>query len=121
MSDAEAKLADKVPRHLEKRMAKPENLRPLLEEIAGQLRQMNRAREMPEYSLGRMMAMIVQALVVGCAVIAGADVWLAVSDGAADSKWAGHMVMVSHAVVWMLGGVVLQGIVLALYMRERNQ
>jgi D-glycero-D-manno-heptose 1,7-bisphosphate phosphatase len=101
-----------------------DSLRPVLDEIAKHLRHADRARDMPEFSLMRLVAGIVQFL-VPVLLILGA--WVAyagfttIDPEHRGQEWYFRTISLMTAALWILGAGVLQGIVIALTQHQRQR
>ncbi len=69
-------LADKLARQLERAVPPQEPIKPILEEILVQLRQQQRAHDIPESSLASQAAIIIQVFAIVCVIV---GVWGAVT------------------------------------------
>ena len=83
------------------------------------MRQQNREKEIPEFSLARLLALLAQILVAGCMLGA---IWTAMStarEGWDGIGWQHSVIILMRAGLWMLAALVLQGFVIALHLGSR--
>ena len=117
--DAQA-LVDKLAGQLQRTTPPQENVKPVLEEILIQLRQQQRANEIPESSLASQAAVIVQVFAIVCVVVA---IWGAVTTPVTIEN-PGYSIAIRALIrsgLWMLGGIFLQGFVIALIAMGRRR
>jgi D-glycero-D-manno-heptose 1,7-bisphosphate phosphatase len=102
--------------------SKPDSaLRPVLDEILAQLRQQSRQQDMADFSPARMVAIIAQVAVAICLLMATWDVvGFSPGDFKSDQAYYYLLVALIRAGLWLLGGVILQGFVLALLTGSRR-
>jgi len=102
------------------------NLKPVLEEILMQLRQRNRQADMPEFSLARLAAMVAQIGVAVCLVMGiydGLAAWMLPQATHFDPNGKDGLEYLAQGIrggMWLLGGVILQGFVVALLVGRRK-
>ena len=89
-----------------------------LEELVVQLRQQNRQADMPEFSLSRLAAMIVQVLVILLLLV---GMYTALTAPIEPANWYRAVTTLLRATAWLLAAVTLQGIVLALLLQSRSK
>ncbi len=99
-----------------------EGLRPVLEDILQELRRRNREQQIPEFSLGRMTAAIVQAFVPFFLFMAAWDAIAAaeVKNTGALWFWFTRTTGQLTALMWLLAAVVFQVFVMALYYNSKK-
>ena len=120
----EESLTARVAERLGKKMAAtqpaPANpkIEKALEELVVQLRHQNRQSDMPEFSLARLAAVIVQILAL---LMLFVGLYSAVSTPATIDKWYPSVLGLLRALAWLIGSVTLQGIVIALLMQSRSK
>ena len=120
--DADA-LASAIAGKLSHHSAEP--IKPVLEEILQQLRNAHRKSEIAEFSLSLLLATILQAFAVVCLVVGVWDGLTAihvVATARNPSWWWYYRVLYQlTALEWMVGGLILQVMVVALLLRHRNK
>lgn len=99
-----------------------ESLRPVLEDILQELRRRNREQQMPEFSLGRMAAAIVQAFVPFFLFMAAWDAIAAAEVKNTPGLWFWFTRTTGQltALMWLLAAVVFQVFVVALYNNSKK-
>lgn len=100
-----------------------DSVRPTLEEMLQQLRQRNRDTHLPEFSLTRMAAAIVQALVPFLLFMAAWDALNAndVLAGRDVNWWYNRTSGQLMALIWLVAALVLQAMAIALNLGARNK
>lgn len=98
---------------------KHDTLKPVVDEILSLLRQRHRAQEMPEFTLSRFIALLAQIGVFVCFIMA---IWDGVSSMPSPGKeWAQQSLVLYRGIMWMLGAVALQVMVLSLHSNARQR
>lgn len=101
-----------------------EPIKPILEDILQQLRNAHRKSDLAEFSLSLLLATIIQAAVVLCLAV---GVWdgltaIHVVATAREPYWWNYRILYQlTALEWMAGGLILQVMVVALFLRYRNK
>jgi len=109
-------------------LSRQENLKPLLEEILTQLRHQARVGATAEFSMSKLLALLAQFAALVCLLLGTYAGFVAFSTGAPGTMdWYSHMIFLQNrtialqaAALWLLGGLLLQGTVIALYVRKRS-
>ncbi|HMD53627.1 MAG TPA: HAD-IIIA family hydrolase, partial [Phycisphaerae bacterium] len=99
-----------------------ESHKPLLEEMLQQLRQFNRRQDLHGFSLSLLFASTLQVLVLLFLAVAAWDALIAVQITYKDHTWWYDKTTDQlFALAWLMAALVVQGMVLALYVRHRNK
>ncbi len=92
-----------------------------LEELVVQLRHQNRNADMPEFSMIRLVAIIVQVLAVLLFLVGMMQAIRAPETGKVDGWWYFSALSLYKAFAWLLGAIVLQGAVIAMLLQSRSK
>ncbi len=115
------KLAERLEKIISTGFSRQENVKPIIEEILIHLRQQARVNAVPEFSLGKLLAMIAQFAALVCLLLGAYQGVSAYSivDAPGGNASASRLIGLLSAGLWLLGATVLQGMVIALHSRKR--
>jgi len=93
-----------------------------LEDLVTQLRQQSRNAEAPpDFSIGRLAALIIQVFAILCLIVGIYDMVTAKATWKDWSEVAVTVTTLQHATIWVIVAVVLQAMVLVLLRQSRNR
>lgn len=114
----EAALAERLATAMQRAIPRPESLKPVLEDIARQLRQQQRHVESDNPGL-QLAAVLVQLAAIFFAVMA---VWGIVTAGPLNlPNWYAQTQSLLRSALWLLGAGLLQGFTIALLLMARRR
>ena len=119
-----AALAQTVAERVSASIPRPEPLKPVLEEMLQQLRHLNRHNNMTDFSLSLLMATVCQMVVLVFVAIGAWDGFKAAGIAFANmgsSWWSYRVEEQIKSIEWLLAALVVQGIVIAFHLHQRNK